>query len=60
VLAVHVAQPAWDDAYVAKVRAFVPLLEYHEWEGVNHCLMMDEPERFNALMRAFLTKHSLP
>jgi pimeloyl-ACP methyl ester carboxylesterase len=24
-----------------------PSLEYHEWEGVGHFLMMEEPDRFN-------------
>ena len=45
---------------MAKVSALAPSLEYTELAGVNHYLMMDEPEQFNALLRAFLAEHSLP
>lgn len=59
VLMVNAKRPAWDASYKARVRSIVKNLEYHELAGVNHCLMMDEPERFNGLLRAFLMKHRL-
>jgi pimeloyl-ACP methyl ester carboxylesterase len=38
----------------AYLDAFIPELRYEEWEGVGHFLMMEQPERFNALVRSFL------
>lgn len=32
------------------------ILEYHEWNGVGHFLMMEQPERFNAAVFGFLEK----
>jgi pimeloyl-ACP methyl ester carboxylesterase len=59
VLMINAKQPAWNERYKERVRAIVKDLEYHELAGVNHCLMMDEPDRFNTLLRAFLMKHML-
>jgi pimeloyl-ACP methyl ester carboxylesterase len=32
----------------------LPNLRFEAWDGVGHFLMMEEPERFNALIRSFL------
>lgn len=38
------------------MRAQFPNLEFEAWEGYGHFLMMEDPARFNARLRAFLTK----
>lgn len=35
------------------MRAQFSDLEYHQWDGVGHFLMMERPDEFNALLRAF-------
>jgi pimeloyl-ACP methyl ester carboxylesterase len=60
VLMVLAKQPAWNAEYEEWVRGLVPDLEYQVWEGVSHFLMMEQPERFNAALVAFLEKHNLP
>jgi len=47
-------QPAWDEAYRAYVEKLAPGLRWEMLEHVSHFLMLDEPERFDALMRSFL------
>jgi pimeloyl-ACP methyl ester carboxylesterase len=37
----------------------VPDLDYQVWENVSHFLMMEQPERFNRALVAFLEKHKL-
>lgn len=59
VLGVYVKQAAWTADYFTKVKEFVPQFEYHQLSGVNHCLQMDEPEKFNELLLAFLKAHEL-
>ncbi len=36
-------------------RVFPNLLGFQEWEGAGHFLMMEQPERFNAALEAFLS-----
>jgi pimeloyl-ACP methyl ester carboxylesterase len=59
VLMVLAKQPAWSAEYEQFVRGIVPDLDYQVWEGVSHFLMMEQPERFNAALIAFLEKHKL-
>jgi pimeloyl-ACP methyl ester carboxylesterase len=59
VLMVLAKQPAWSAEYEQFVRGIVPDLDYQVWEGVSHFLMMEQPERFNGALVAFLEKHKL-
>jgi len=59
VLMILAKQPAWSAEYEQFVRGIVPDLDYQMWEGVSHFLMMEQPERFNAALTAFLEKHKL-
>jgi pimeloyl-ACP methyl ester carboxylesterase len=59
VLMILAKQPAWSAEYEQFVRGIVPDLDYQVWEGVSHFLMMEQPERFNAALTAFLEKHKL-
>jgi pimeloyl-ACP methyl ester carboxylesterase len=59
VLMVLAKQPAWSAEYEQFVRGIVPDLDYQVWEGVSHFLMMEQPERFNSALVAFLEKHRL-
>jgi pimeloyl-ACP methyl ester carboxylesterase len=38
------------------LRKYFPELEYQEWPGVGHFLMMEAPEKFNTTLAAFLDK----
>jgi pimeloyl-ACP methyl ester carboxylesterase len=58
-LMVNAKQPAWSADYVAYVRSLAPQVEYHEWTGVTHFLMLDEPTRFNELLARFMGAHRL-
>ncbi len=59
VLMILAKQPAWSAEYEQFVRGLVPDLDYQMWEGVSHFLMMEQPERFNATLAAFLEKQKL-
>jgi pimeloyl-ACP methyl ester carboxylesterase len=59
VLAIHAKQPFWTDDYERFVRGIIPDLDYQMWEGVSHFLMMDEPQKFNDAVLAFLKKNRL-
>ncbi len=58
-LAVMAKQPQWNDEYEKFVRELVPGIDYEMWEGVSHFLMMDEPQKFNDTVLAFLRKNKL-
>jgi pimeloyl-ACP methyl ester carboxylesterase len=58
-LAVMARRPQWDADYEKFVRDLIPGINYHMWEGVSHFLMMDEPQKFNDTVLAFLRKHNL-
>ena len=36
-----------------------PGIEYQMWSGVSHFVMMDEPQKFNETVLAFLKKNNL-
>jgi pimeloyl-ACP methyl ester carboxylesterase len=59
VLMILAKQPAWSAEYEQFVRGIVPDLDYQVWENVSHFLMMEQPEKFNAALTAFLEKHKL-
>jgi pimeloyl-ACP methyl ester carboxylesterase len=58
-LAVMAKQPQWDAEYEKLVRELVPGIDYQMWEGVSHFLMMDEPQKFNDTVLAFLKNNKL-
>ena len=58
-LAMMAKQPQWDAEYEKFVRELVPGIDYQMWEGVSHFLMMDEPQKFNDAVLAFLKKNKL-
>jgi pimeloyl-ACP methyl ester carboxylesterase len=55
-LALMAPRPQWDAEYEKSVRDTVPGIDYQMWEGVSHFLMMDEPQRFNNIVLAFLKR----
>jgi pimeloyl-ACP methyl ester carboxylesterase len=59
VLMVLAKQPLWSAKYEQFARGIVPDLDYQVWEKVSHFLMMEQPERFNGALVAFLEKHKL-
>jgi len=59
VLMVLAKQPAWSAEYEQFVRGLAPDLDYQVWDGASHFLMMEQAERFNAALVAFLEKHPL-
>lgn len=58
-LALMAASPNWNADYEKYVRELVPGIGYQVWTGVSHFLMMDEPQKFNLTVTAFLTKNNL-
>jgi len=58
-LVVNAKSPFWNEQYIESLKALAPDMEYHTFTGVSHYLMMDEPEKFNNTLLAFLTKHGL-
>jgi len=58
-LAVMAKQPQWSAEYEKFVRELAPGIDYQMWEGVSHFLMMDEPQKFNDTVLAFLKKNKL-
>ena len=59
VLMILAKQPAWSAEYEQFVRGIVPELDWQMWEGVSHFLMMEQPDRFNSALIAFLEKRKL-
>lgn len=53
------AKGSWPADNEAFFRRIAPNLDYQEWEGVGHFLMMQEPAEFNAAVQAFLVKRHL-
>jgi pimeloyl-ACP methyl ester carboxylesterase len=58
-LAVMAKQPQWNAEYEKFVRELVPGIDYQLWEGVSHFLMMDEAQKFNDTVLAFMKKNKL-
>ncbi|MFN0110985.1 MAG: alpha/beta fold hydrolase [Blastocatellia bacterium] len=58
-LALMAVSGNWSSDYEKYVRDLVPGIEYQKWDGVSHFLMMDEPQKFNDAVMAFLKKNKL-
>ena len=58
-LVLNATNPFWTADYEAHVRKLAPQAEYRVLEGVGHFLMQEKPAEFNAVLLAFLQKHSL-
>ncbi len=50
------SSPWWPPDVEATYRSIAPRLDFQMWDGVSHFLMMEEPERFNAALRALLER----
>lgn len=53
-MVVNAESPFWDDSYEKRVKQLNPDTEYHVLDQATHYLLIDEAERFNALLEAFL------
>ncbi|HEX5707471.1 MAG TPA: alpha/beta hydrolase [Pyrinomonadaceae bacterium] len=60
VLSIHARSPFWPADYEEFLRRLAPDLDFQMWDGVSHFLMMDDPERFNRALAAFLDARKLP
>ncbi|MDX2044656.1 MAG: alpha/beta hydrolase [Acidobacteriota bacterium] len=58
-LALMATSGNWGSEYEAYLRGLAPGVEYQVWSGVSHFLMMDEPQKFNEAVLAFLKKNKL-
>lgn len=58
-LAIMANNGNWNSEYEKYVRELVPGIEYQMWSGVSHFVMMDEPQKFNETVLAFLKKNNL-
>ncbi|MBF0529642.1 MAG: alpha/beta hydrolase [Deltaproteobacteria bacterium] len=56
-LAIYSRMPYVDADNREFLRRLFPSLEYHEFSGTGHFLMMEEPEKFNRVLWDFLEKH---
>jgi len=59
VLAIMAKSPFSTPEHEQFVRSLAPDLDYQVWDGVSHFLMMDEPQKFNDTLAAFLKKNKL-
>ena len=59
VLVVLAKSPFWGPDTETFLRSLAPTLEFHQWEGVSHFLMMEKPEEFNQTLQTFLSKYKL-
>lgn len=60
VLNILARSPFWTADYEQFARRLAPDQEFQMWDGVSHFLMMDDPERFNRTLAAFLDARKLP
>ena len=58
-LALMAPNPAWNAEYEKFARELAPGIDYQVFPGVSHFLMMDEPQKFNDAVMAFLKKNKL-
>jgi pimeloyl-ACP methyl ester carboxylesterase len=57
VLGVYTSQ--WPKDYRPEISGFIPKLDYRTLDGAGHFLMMERPDAFNDLVRAFLRQQGL-
>jgi pimeloyl-ACP methyl ester carboxylesterase len=55
-LAIVAARPNFPAGYEQFLRGLAPKLDYEMWDGAGHFLMMEQPERFQKTLTAFLDK----
>jgi pimeloyl-ACP methyl ester carboxylesterase len=53
------AAPIWPSDYEKQVRKLAPQLEFHRMKDVGHCLMLERPKDFNALLSQFLKRQGM-
>ena len=53
--AIMVGRPGIN-SYGAQLKSLFPNLQYEEWPGYGHFLMLEDPERFNGVLADFLVK----
>jgi pimeloyl-ACP methyl ester carboxylesterase len=58
-LCVMAASPFWTEDYVEFVRGLNADVDYRVLDGVSHFIMMEQPERFNAILEEFLAARHL-
>jgi pimeloyl-ACP methyl ester carboxylesterase len=58
-LAILAKSPFWAPDTETFLRSLAPNLEYKEWDGVSHFLMMERPKEFDQAVQEFLTKYKL-
>ena len=58
VIMINAPNPRWTEDY-AYVRGVSPRAEYRVLEGTHHCLMLEKPAEFNAILVLVLRKHRL-
>lgn len=58
-LALMATSGNWSSEYEKYLGELAPGIEYQKWDGVSHFLMMDEPQKFNDAVLAFLKKNKL-
>jgi len=58
-LALMKKRPDRDEAFEGFLRGIFPKLDYQAWDGAGHFLMMEQPERFNREVLAFLDRNGL-
>jgi pimeloyl-ACP methyl ester carboxylesterase len=59
-LSILAANPFWDDAYRAYVRALAPAAEFVDVAGTSHFLMLEKPGVVNAALAAFVARTVTP
>jgi pimeloyl-ACP methyl ester carboxylesterase len=59
VLAVLAKSPFWPPDTETFLRSLAPNLQYVEWDGVSHFLMMEKPQDFDQTVQGFLAKNKL-
>jgi len=59
VLAVLAKSPFWPPDTETFLRSLAPNLQYVEWDGVSHFLMMEKPAEFDQTVDGFLSKNKL-
>ena len=59
VLAVLAKSPFWPPDTETFLRSLAPNLQYVEWDGVSHFLMMEKPVEFDQTVEGFVAKNKL-
>jgi pimeloyl-ACP methyl ester carboxylesterase len=59
VLVLNAPNPRWNAEYEAYARALSPKTDYRVLEGTGHCLMLEKPAEFNAMLVSMLQEFDL-